>query len=106
VIFYSFFFKKIGAKFLKSQKRTQFVVCMQFFFSNFKTFSQYETDYLFLFFKKKKNLNTTKINQEQIFFFLVVAETLKKKKLRKTRNQILDVTRSKENPRITCNNNN
>jgi hypothetical protein len=41
-----------------------------------------------------------------MFFFFVLAKNLERNKLRKLRKQILDMTRSKENPRITGNNEN
>jgi hypothetical protein len=59
--------------------------------------------------------HTIKINQESIFssFFFVLVKTLERKKPRTIRKQTLymarskktlDMEKSKENPRITCNN--
>jgi hypothetical protein len=83
--FLFFFLKeKIGAKFLKSQRRTQFVVCMQFFLATSRLFPNMKL-IIFFFFFKKKNLNTTKINQEQIFFFFGSSRNPKEKETKKNK---------------------
>jgi hypothetical protein len=71
-------------------------------FEQLQDFSISKSIFFFLFFLIK---HTTQINQELMFFF-VLAKHLERNKLRKIRKQILDMTRSKENPRITGNNEN
>jgi hypothetical protein len=72
-------------------------------FQQLQDFSISKSIFFFLFFLIK---HTTQINQELMFFFFVLAKNLERNKLRKLRKQILDMTRSKENPRITGNNEN
>jgi hypothetical protein len=75
------------------------VICC---FNKFKTFP-YQNRFSSSFFLKSNT--QLRLIKNQCFFF-VLAKTLERNKLRKTRKQILDMTTSKENPRITYNNEN